>query len=996
MSLASRSLVALLALLAAVALARPASAQQDPRLVWRTLETPHFRIHHYQDMEPVARRVAEVAERAAETLHGPLGWAPSSPVQVVLSDDTDDANGSATAIPFNTVRLFVTAPDDLSVLNQYDDWLTTLVTHEYTHILHTDHITGVAAIVNVLIGKQWAPNQIQPRWLLEGLATYEESLHTHGGRLRSSQWDMILRADALADNLVTLDQLSSGANRWPHGNTWYLYGSYLMQYVAERFGRDALAQISADYGSHTLPWQLNRSVHRATGRTWEELYEDFTASVTARYRQQERVIRSRGLEEGVRVTAQGETVRAPRFLPDGTLVYESTDGQSQTQLRALSPAALAGADGARAPEARSLDWLASPSGFGVRDASTLVVSDTTPYRDIHFYHDLFVWRLERDGAGALSVADAERITDGWRTQQPDVSPDGDHVVFTVNHRGTTSLFEMSLTERVPRALFRPRRFEQVYAPRYSPDGRRIAFSHWRIGGRRDVALWDRETRRITYVTDDPALDLSPTFSPDGRWLLFSSDRGGVTNVYARALLAEGSLGALRQVTNVTLGAFQPAVSPDGRTLVYVSYSHRGWDLARLPFDPSRWRDPEALTEDVYERADADRETVAPQTTFATWERPYDPWATLRPRALSVDLSTDGYGPQLGLRLLGADVLGRHAWNARIGIGLVHGDPNVDLTYVYRGLRPTMRLRLYRTIDAGSGYRVGRVSPAWVAERIGGESEVSITFPGRFDAHLLALTYDASYVRANGGLPGLYRYIDPNEAPPAFPFQGWLAGLRATWSYSRVQRYSYSISAQEGVSVFASVRVSDSFLGSAYGSLDASAGVAVYVPMPWGVDRRRHILALHAGAGVGTTDYGERGIFALGGFPTFNSASLLDALRTGAMAGGIALRGYAPNARVGSQFELLNVEYRFPVLQALRGLSTFPLFLQRVWADVFCDVGHAAFGRFDFENVAVGAGAEAMFDLVVGYVVPISVRMGWGHGFMAGGDDQFYALLGSPF
>jgi hypothetical protein len=98
----------------------------------------------------------------------------------------------------------------------------------------------------------------------------------------------------------------------------------------------------------------------------------------------------------------------------------------------------------------------------------------------------------------------------------------------------------------------------------------------------------------------------------------------------------------------------------------------------------------------------------------------------------------------------------------------------------------------------------------------------------------------------------------------------------------------------------------------------------------------------------------------------------------------------------SQFELLNVEYRFPVLHALRGLSTFPVFLQRVWADVFCDVGHAGFGRFNFDNVAVGAGAEAMFDLVVGYVVPISVRAGWGHGFMADGDDQFYALLGSPF
>lgn len=220
-----------LALLLAPSLSR--AQPSDPRLVWRTLETPHFRVHYYNDMAPIARRVAEVAERAVDRLHGPLGWSPSSPVQVVLSDETDDANGSATAVPLNTVRLFVTAPDDLSVLHQYDDWLATLVTHEYTHILHADNISGVAAILNAVAGKQWAPNQIQPRFILEGLATYEESLHTHGGRLRASQWEMALRADALAGNLQTLDQLANGPNRWPHGTLWYLYGSYFMQYRSE-------------------------------------------------------------------------------------------------------------------------------------------------------------------------------------------------------------------------------------------------------------------------------------------------------------------------------------------------------------------------------------------------------------------------------------------------------------------------------------------------------------------------------------------------------------------------------------------------------------------------------------------------------------------------------------------------------------------------------------------------------------------------------------------
>jgi len=57
-------------------------------------------------------------------------------------------------------------------------------------------------------------------------------------------------------------------------------------------------------------------------------------------------------------------------------------------------------------------------------------------------------------------------------------------VFTVNHRGTTRLMEMSLTDRHPRSLVPSRPFEQVFAPRYSPDGRTVAFSWWRRGGYR--------------------------------------------------------------------------------------------------------------------------------------------------------------------------------------------------------------------------------------------------------------------------------------------------------------------------------------------------------------------------------------------------------------------------------------------------------------------------------------------------------------------------------
>ena len=70
-------------------------------------------------------------------------------------------------------------------------------------------LAGVAAgaecIVNAVLGKTLAPNQVQPRWILEGLGVYAESARTSAGRLRNSQWDMFMRADVLENHVAGLD-----------------------------------------------------------------------------------------------------------------------------------------------------------------------------------------------------------------------------------------------------------------------------------------------------------------------------------------------------------------------------------------------------------------------------------------------------------------------------------------------------------------------------------------------------------------------------------------------------------------------------------------------------------------------------------------------------------------------------------------------------------------------------------------------------------------------
>ena len=64
---------------------------------------------------------------------------------------------------------------------------------------------------------------------------------------------------------------------------------------------------------------------------------------------------------------------------------------------------------------------------------------------------------------------------------------------------------------------------EIYNPAWSPDGRRIAFSALK-GGVLDLYLFDLESRRLQQLTNDAFADLDPEWTPDGRELVWVTDR----------------------------------------------------------------------------------------------------------------------------------------------------------------------------------------------------------------------------------------------------------------------------------------------------------------------------------------------------------------------------------------------------------------------------------------------------------------------------------------
>ena len=984
------ALFTLVALTCTLAITAPsARAASDPSLVWSTIQTPHFRITYHSGIEQVAQHVANVAESIYLTMSASVGWVPGEITEIVLTDTDESANGSAGALPYNAIRLLVTAPEDMSPLGDVDDWYLELVTHEYTHILHTDHITGLPAIVNAVLGKTLAPNQVQPRWILEGLGVYEESARTSAGRIRNSQWDMWMRADVLGDNVASIDQLANIVRRWPQGNLYYLYGSYFTDWIAKTYGEDALRKMADDYGKQLIPWGFNRSIRRATGSTFVDMYPRWIDSMKKEYGAQAADVRAKGIREGTRITHHGQIARYPRWIPKnawpeyaGSLLYYRDDEHLRPGLWALP--VKRDASGAVVDTKKSesnAEIVARTSGESIGSFTPdggVVFGTREYYKDVYVFGDLERLAPGKKSAFGLPDGGRSRVTEGMRAADPAVSPDGRRIAFVVNRYGTRSLKIADLTddglentrELVP-AFF----MEQAFTPRWSPDGTHIAYSVWKRGGYRDIRYVDVRDGTYRDLTNDRAVDGSPSFSADGRLLYFHSDRTGISNIYALEL----DTGRLRQVTNVLTGAYMPEPSPDGKTLAYVGYTTAGFDLFAMPIDASTWTEAAPYVDDRPKPA------VVPQREWDV--KPYNPWLTLIPRRYAVAITQGAYGTAVTMTAAQSDVVGLNAVSLSTVTELEKPELQGSFAYTYGRLPFEVGVSLFRTITPRGGYQLGNnFSPTVNQETVGFASSIAYSRPTSWGSSSYVITHSVSRVGAD--IPVTISKLDPYETP-SYPPRGLASSLHLGYSFTTAERYLWSVGPERGFTLGLSFDLTDPRLGSDFQGFVTNGDLTLYYLMPW---LEHHSLAIHAGAGTSGGVFPGRGAFFVGGFVDL---PIVDTVRNVLIQGGITLRGYPSVIVAGRSYALGNLEYRFPIANIDHGPSTLPFFLNRITGNVFLDYG-SAFDLLDTAQFKTGTGAELWFDSTLGYIASFTFRLGYARGLSSGGIDKVYFVAAVPF
>ncbi len=121
-------------------------------------------------------------------------------------------------------------------------------------------------------------------------------------------------------------------------------------------------------------------------------------------------------------------------------------------------------------------------------------------------------------------------------------------------------------------------------PAWSPDGRTIAFSSERTG-RGDIYVMDADGDNVRRMTDHPAYEGAPRFTPDGKAIVFEGERDGRAEVYRVDLES----GAVKRVTASVERKLGPAYSPDGRTLAFMEKSLIRWHVSVRDEDSGKKR-----------------------------------------------------------------------------------------------------------------------------------------------------------------------------------------------------------------------------------------------------------------------------------------------------------------------------------------------------------------------------------------------------------------------
>ncbi|MBM3790464.1 MAG: hypothetical protein FJW35_08960, partial [Acidobacteria bacterium] len=166
--------------------------------------------------------------------------------------------------------------------------------------------------------------------------------------------------------------------------------------------------------------------------------------------------------------------------------------------------------------------------------------------------------------------------------QPMWTPDAKRLVFAFSDAPNrpNNIYWQAADRSSPMERLTSSEYPRV-AGSWSRDGRYLAFTETHPSTKVDICVLQMEDRKVVEAVKSPADDVTPAFSPDGRFLAYASLESGDLEVYVQPFPGPGARNKIS-----TGGGREPVWSPDGRELFYRDPSERRVMVVDIRTEPA--------------------------------------------------------------------------------------------------------------------------------------------------------------------------------------------------------------------------------------------------------------------------------------------------------------------------------------------------------------------------------------------------------------------------
>lgn len=514
----------------------------------------------------------------------------TEPVNVIMSDYGDFANGGASAVPNNVILMGIAPYSYAYETNPANERINVLMNHELVHIIAQDKPNDSDRFFRKLFAGKVYPNRenpvsmfytyltspriFAPRWYHEGIAEYMTTWMSGGiGRVMGAYDEMMFRTmvrdSSYMYDAVGLESEGTTADFQVGANS-YMYGTRFMSYLSLNYGpQSVLDWVSRSDDSNAFYASQFKNVY---GKSMDEEWGEWLEWEEEWQQQNLQRIRQNPITEREVLTPRPlGGVSSGIYDQENDRIYMAVDlPGTVSHITSLDPNS---GEMDRITDIRgSALYFVSSLAYDPESQTLFYTNDNNEWRDLYSVN--------------VATGNSKKLMEDVRTGDL-VFNEHDRSLWGIRHlNGISSIVKIPYPYKEWNRIYTLPYGEDIFDIDLSPDGKWMSAALGDVSGDQRLVLLSTDSLQAGVFEPKELFDFqvsSPSnfqFSAEGDYLFGSTYYSGVSNIVRYHIENE----EIEWLTNVETGYFKPIpVSPD--TLIAFEYTGTGFLPVKIKNEP---------------------------------------------------------------------------------------------------------------------------------------------------------------------------------------------------------------------------------------------------------------------------------------------------------------------------------------------------------------------------------------------------------------------------